>query len=184
MTKVDRRILKSQEALKKAIIELMAEKNLDQITVQDIADRADVSRKTFYLRYLDKFDLLDKLIEEHINEMQIMCESANEMDYLDGSVSWFEYFETNYSFFSAMLDSKGAPFFRNRFLDFLIKDMKTGWNININEGKNVGLNEEVILHFFATAYLGAVEWWFKNEKPCPPHVMEYQMRVLLERNLE
>lgn len=52
----------------------MSEKNFDDITIQDIADRANVNRRTIYLHYLDKFDLLDKLIEEHIKELK---ESAN-----------------------------------------------------------------------------------------------------------
>lgn len=59
MPKVDRRITKSQEAIKKALIELMSEKSFDDITIQDIADRANVNRGTIYLHYLDKFDLLD-----------------------------------------------------------------------------------------------------------------------------
>ena len=70
MAKVDRRILKTQESLKKAVIELMTEKNFDDITIQDIADRANVNRGTIYLHYQDKFDLLDKLIETHINELE------------------------------------------------------------------------------------------------------------------
>jgi AraC-like DNA-binding protein len=70
MSKVDRRILRSQDAIKKAVIELMSEKNFDQITLQEISDRANVSRRTIYLHYMDKFDLLDKLIEEHINELR------------------------------------------------------------------------------------------------------------------
>lgn len=183
MSQVDRRILKSQKAIKKAITELMSEKKFDQITVQDIVDRADVSRKTFYLRYLDKFDLLDKLIEEHINEMQKICELATETDDIAEGMTWFEYFEHNYSFFSALLDSKGAPFFRSRLLDFVIEDMKTGWDINIKEGKNQGLNEDVLLQFFGAAYVQVVEWWFTNEMPYPPHVMEEQIEILLERNL-
>ena len=52
MPKVDRRILKSQEAIKKALIELMAKNNFDDITIQDIADRANVNRGTIYLHYL------------------------------------------------------------------------------------------------------------------------------------
>jgi AcrR family transcriptional regulator len=103
MSKVDRRILKSQEAIKKAFIELMSEKNFDDITIQDISDRANVSRRTIYLHYMDKYDLLDKLIEEHINELREICESTSETDSRDGSVSWFEYFERNYLFFSTML---------------------------------------------------------------------------------
>ncbi|WP_342047180.1 TetR/AcrR family transcriptional regulator [Bacillus sp. OTU530] len=178
MSTVDRRILRSQEAIKKAFIELMSEKNFDQITIQDIADRANVNRRTIYLHYMDKFDLLDKLIEEHINELREMCESADETDDLNAGVSWFEYFGRHYSFFSAMLASKGAPFFRSRFLEFVIEVIKDGWNIT--EGKNRGLSEEVILQFFGTAYVGVVEWWFKNEMPYPPHVIQEQVWILLD----
>lgn len=89
MAKVDRRIVKSQEAIKKAVIELMSEKNFDEITIQDISDRANVSRGTIYLHYLDKYDLLDKLIEEHINEMREICESTSEMDFKDAVIGHF-----------------------------------------------------------------------------------------------
>jgi AcrR family transcriptional regulator len=49
MPKVDRRILKTQESLKKAFIELMSEKNFDDITIQEIVDKANVNRGTLYL---------------------------------------------------------------------------------------------------------------------------------------
>lgn len=179
MSKVDRRILKSQKAIKNALLELMSERGFDQITVQNIVDRADISRKTFYLHYLDKFDLLDKLIEEHITELREICDLANETKEV---VSWFEYFEKNYLFFSMILVSKGAPFFRKRFLDFVIEDIKNGWDIT-TEGKNHGLSEDVLLQFFGAAYVQVVEWWFTNEMPYPPQAMEKQIEILLDRNL-
>src|SRR3954447_26650861 len=117
MAKVDRRILKTQESMKKAVIELMTEKNFDDITIQDIADRANLNRGTIYLHYQDKFDLLDKLIETHLNELGEMGEWACEMDWNDALVPYFEYFEKNYLFFSTMLASKEAPsVFRTRLL--------------------------------------------------------------------
>ncbi len=181
MSKVDRRIAKSQEAIKKAIVELMSEKSFDDITIQDISDRANVSRGTIYLHYVDKFDLLDKLIEEHINELRKMCESAAELDFRDANLPWFEYLERHYLFFSTMLASKGAPSFRSQFVEFLIEEFKD--EVDITKGKNHGLNEEIILHFIVTSYVGIVEWWFKNGMPYPPHVMAEQVGILLERNL-
>lgn len=112
MSKVDRRIIKSQEAIKKALIELMIEKKIDQITIQEISDRANVSRRTIYLHYIDKFDLLDKLMEEHINELWKLCElAANNTVFYDTVLLWFEYFESHYLFFSTMLANQGGPFF-------------------------------------------------------------------------
>jgi AcrR family transcriptional regulator len=181
MSKVDRRILKTQEALKKAVIELMSEKNFDDITIQDISDRANVSRGTIYLHYLDKYDLLDKLIETHINELREMCRAAAEMDFINGSPIWTQYFESNYSFFSMMLASKGAPYFRNRFLNFLVEELRN--EVDATKGKNQGLNEDVIVRFVASAYVGVVEWWFMNGKPFPHHVLAEQLGILLERNM-
>lgn len=184
MSKVDRRILKSQEAIKNAVIVLMSEKKYDDITIQDISDKANVSRRTVYLHYMDKYDLLDKLIEEHIDALRDICELENEMDSKKGSVTWFDYFESNYLFFSSMLASKGAPFFRKRFLEFVIediKDVKNGWNLT--EGQNKGLSEEFVLQFFGTAYVGTMEWWLANKMPYPAQVMEDQIGLLFDRNL-
>jgi AcrR family transcriptional regulator len=182
MAKVDRRITKSQEAIKKAVTELMSEKSFDDITIQDIADRADVNRGTIYLHYTDKYDLLDKLIEEHINNLRELCQLASEMTFQEGNYVWFEYFEQNYLFFSTMLASKGAPYFRSRFLELVMEEYKA--ELDTSEGKNQGLSEDVLLQFFASAIVGAVEWWFKNEMPFPARVMAEQTGALLDRNLE
>ncbi|WP_160724710.1 TetR/AcrR family transcriptional regulator [Bacillus sp. USDA818B3_A] len=179
MSKVDRRILKSQEAIKKAVIELMSEKNFDQITLQEISDRANVSRRTIYLHYLDKFDLLDKLIEEHINELRELAVSATGLDFIDGNLIWFQYFESHFLFFSTMLASKGAPSFRKQFLEFVIEGLKG--EVNITEGINNGIHEEVILRFIAGAYVEIVEWWFTNGMPFTPQTMAEQVGILIER---
>lgn len=181
LAKVDRRILKSQEAIKKAVIELMSQKSFDDITIQDISDRANVSRGTVYLHYVDKYDLLDKLIEEHIDTMRDMCQSLAEAEFTEANIPWFEYLEKNYLFFSTMLASKGAPSFRRQFHEFLIEEFQD--EVDVTKGKNQGLNEEIILQFIVTSYVGIVEWWFKNGMPHPPHVMAEQVGILLERNL-
>ncbi|NWL86518.1 MULTISPECIES: TetR/AcrR family transcriptional regulator [unclassified Paenibacillus] len=183
MSKVDRRIAKSQKAIKSAVTELMYTKSFDDITIQDIADAADVNRGTIYLHYTDKYDLLDKLIEEHINELHGISETSCKIDSVDGTAGWFAYFEQNYVFFSVMLCSKGAPFFRKRFLAFVIEDIKNRREINTIEGQNKGLNEEAIYNFVGAGYVQLVEWWFNNEMPYPPHIMEKQLDVLIDRNL-
>ena len=181
MSKVDRRVLKSREAIKKAILELMAEKGFDDITIQDIADRANVNRGTIYLHYTDKFDLLDKIIEEHISKLQELCQSASEMTFQEGNYVWFEYFASNYLFFSTMLTTKSAAYFRSRFLALVVEEYRA--EVNVSAGINQGLDEEMILQFFGAAVVGALEWWFKNGMPLPPRAMAEQTGKLLDRNL-
>ncbi|MEC0111521.1 TetR/AcrR family transcriptional regulator [Paenibacillus taichungensis] len=178
MNTIDRRIIKSQKAIKSALVELMSEKNFDEITLQDISNRADVSRRTIYLHYLDKYDLLDKIIEEHIEELKRLCEIQSEEE----NTSWFDYFHENQFFFNSLLSSKGASFFRSQLLEFVVSDMRSTWKRRL-EGENKGINDAVLLQFFGTAYVGIVEWWFRNDMPHPPCFMEEQMGILLERNL-
>src|SRR5215213_3349989 len=56
--KADRRSERTRQLLNVALVELMSEQRFDEITVQDIIERADVGRSTFYAHYLDKDDLL------------------------------------------------------------------------------------------------------------------------------
>lgn len=182
MAKVDRRIVKSQLAIKNAVIELMSEKSFDDITIQDIANRADVNRGTIYLHYTDKYDLLDKMIEEHMDNLRELCKSAADMTFQEGNYVWYEYFENNYLFFSTMLASKGAPYFRSRFLDLVIEESKA--EVDTTKGKNQGLSEDVILQFFGSAIVGSVEWWFKNGMPLSARDMAEQTGALLDRNME
>lgn len=181
MAKVDRRILKSQESMKKAVIELMTEKNFDDITIQDIADRANINRGTIYLHYQDKFDLLDKLIEAHINELREMGDWACKLDWSNALLPFFEYFEKNYLFFSTMLASKGAPSFRNRLIDFVMIGFKE--EIDKESGRNTDLNEDVMLQYAGTAYVGVIEWWIRNGMPYSPKVIAKQVGALLDRSL-
>jgi len=179
MNKVDRRITKSQTAIKHALIELMGEKSFDNISIQDIADRANVNRGTIYLHYMDKFDLLDKIMEEHIQNLGKFCDSAADMDFIESTIHCMEYFESNYKFFSTMLASEGAIYFRSRFLQFNIEEFRN--DVDITMGKNHGQNEEIVVQFVANGYVGIVEWWLKNGMPYPPRIMADKVGELLER---
>jgi len=180
MKKLDRRLVKTLEAIKKAILELMNEKNFDDITIQDISDRANVNRSTVYLHYLDKYDLLDKLIDEHISELKETSEWACQEEWVDATQIFFEYFENNYLFFSTMLASKDAtPSFRSKFLDYVIEGYKD--ELNNTSGKNEGLSEDIIVKFAANAYVGVLESWLKDGMPSPPKSIAKELGLLLER---
>jgi hypothetical protein len=49
--------------------------------------------------------------------------------------------------------------------------------------RNVDLNEDVMLQYAGTAYVGVIEWWIRNGMPYPPQIMAKQVGALLERSL-
>jgi AcrR family transcriptional regulator len=61
---LDRRVRRTRRALHDALLALMIEKGYDAVTVQDVIDRADVGRSTFYSHFTDKRDLLDHGLDE------------------------------------------------------------------------------------------------------------------------
>lgn len=64
--KIDRRILRTRDTLGDTLIALMHEKPFDEITVQDVLDRAGVGRSTFYAHYRDKDDLFLSDVEDFL----------------------------------------------------------------------------------------------------------------------
>ena len=74
--KMDARVQRTRDALGDALIELMQEKPFDTITVQDVLDRAHVSRSTFYTHYSDKDDLLMSDAEEFFEALSMAVASV------------------------------------------------------------------------------------------------------------
>ena len=62
--KIDRRALRTRNILGDALVELMQQRPFHSITVQDVLDRAGVSRSTFYAHYRDKDDLFLSDVED------------------------------------------------------------------------------------------------------------------------
>ena len=69
--KIDARVRRTRDALGDALVELMQEKPFDSITVQDVLDRAQVGRSTFYSHFTDKDDLLMSDADEFFESISI-----------------------------------------------------------------------------------------------------------------
>lgn len=67
--RVDRRILRTRQLLQRAFLEVAQEKSFAAITVQDIAERANVNRGTFYAHFEDKYALFDTIIREDFRQL-------------------------------------------------------------------------------------------------------------------
>lgn len=183
MPTVDRRIKKTREAINQAFLELMAERDFDKITINDISERANINRGTIYLHYTDKFDLLDKCVEEHLSNMVKFCALAKpgSSDVFPFLLAMFQYFEEHALFYSSMLTNKGIPLpcFHDRLLLMIMQEMNERMNMG---SRNREMNNEIVMQFMASAFVGVVEWWIKNKMPYTPHYMAQQVCTIFERS--
>ncbi len=75
--RIDRRWLKTKKAVKTALVELMAEKDISQITVKELAQRADINRKTFYTHYTSIYDISDEIENEMIQNLRRLIQESS-----------------------------------------------------------------------------------------------------------
>lgn len=177
---MDRRIQKSKDAIIEAFVGLMSEMSFEQITINEIADRANVNRGTVYLHYTDKYDLLEQCIETHLNQLFESClpiENPAELSSKDSLLSTFKYLEEHAAFYSTMLTNKGVPAFRNRLLAMALEGLERQFD-NCSVDKS-GMQKEIIIQFLASGVVGLLEWWMTHAMPYPATDMVEQFMLLL-----
>jgi AcrR family transcriptional regulator len=80
---LDPRIRRTRKRLQRALEELLETREFDQISVQDVADKASVNRATFYDHYADKYALLECMVASRFHEF--LAESGVKFDASGGA---------------------------------------------------------------------------------------------------
>lgn len=74
---MDRRVQRTKNKLNDSLMILIKEKNINQITVKELAELADINRKTFYLHYCDIFDMVDNIKDVILSNFKDVLSSHN-----------------------------------------------------------------------------------------------------------
>lgn len=190
----DRRVERTRAALKQALYELIDEKGYDQVTVEEITERANLGRATFYLHYRDKEDLL---LEDVINLVDQMVEETTGMPWLrwrqapEGSVPWpnrpppmvlvFQHVAENAGHYRIILRGQGSYTVGERLREIIIQAIKDVGLVRSQEGfpeREIQVPLDVIANYYTGSVMGLVSWWLENDMPYPPEKMaEYFQRL-------
>lgn len=175
---MDRRVRKTRERLFEALIGLLKEKNFERITLQEIAERADVNRGTVYLHFEDKFDLLNRCIETYLQQLNDSCRPANAAEAPEVSMlRTFEYLESRFEIYSVLLRGDSLPAFRVRLSELLRQGVEEQFDRSVRDER---VNREIAVQFVTTAMAGLLEWWIVRSMPYPAAEMVRQLAILLQ----
>ncbi|MBO4899378.1 MAG: TetR/AcrR family transcriptional regulator [Lachnospiraceae bacterium] len=72
--KTDLRVKKTKRAIYNALVELLKKKNLENITVLELTEAAEINKSTFYLHYSDIFDLYQEALASHIKDVLVKAD--------------------------------------------------------------------------------------------------------------
>lgn len=185
----DRRVQRTRQLLQKTMLELILQKGYDEVTVQEITDKADLSRATFYLHYGDKKDLLVACIDTIIASISSQFEAFTP----DQWAVWDE--ATLKKIFEIALDkanlyrviiSGQAGIEVSRRLHSLIasktkqflEDLITRLNLSPN------LPVDFLCHYYAGAMLSMIYWWLESENRYTPEEMTQMFREVASKGIQ
>ncbi|GGL49509.1 TetR/AcrR family transcriptional regulator [Sporolactobacillus putidus] len=167
----DLRAIKTRAAIQSHFIDLLLEKNFNEITVKDIARAANIGRGTFYLHYTDKFDLLGKLMDEglksatdnfqpkaYFKEGKVLPERL-----VGYALKMFDHFQEHERFYRAMLFNEGISSFRYRMQQSYLKKFRHEIQ-ELSQANRMSdpITMEILPIFISSGMIGLVGWWFKN----------------------
>ena len=169
----DRRSQRTQQTLMDALIALLAVKHYDEISVNDIIDRANVGRSTFYAHYQGKDDLL-KSGFERVLDMLIHHISFGEADQdlrLD-AIQLFRHAQGHYDLYRTLVWGSG--------FDLLTKDGHAALSAKFQENFTQLLSGKpepsiplaVLSYSMAGTLLILLKWWLDNKMPYSPEYMD------------
>lgn len=175
---MDRRIQKSQHAIMEAFMSLVLDKGLENITLGEIAEKANVNRGTIYLHFIDKYDLRDKCLDYYLTQLSKTCIHDHKEDKLaskSGLLRIFDYLEINFQFYSSMLSNKESTFFRKRMKEIFKEGL-----VNYLDLSDKKVQKEISIEFLVSAGVGILEWWIYNSMPYPKVVVVEELWQLFK----
>jgi len=192
--RTDRRIQRSKRMLKEALFTLILEKGYDGVTVEDITQKADLGRTTFYLHYRDKEDLLLRSIDAIADDLLGQISRTNllgsdagiiptfsEMRQMNPVLLVFQHAGENASLYQIILRGGSATPAAGRFREIISTAAKTFFGTNLKQftpGAQPVVPLDVLANYFAGSLLSLVTWWLENGMPYPPEQMARIFRQL------
>jgi AcrR family transcriptional regulator len=179
--KPDVRVRRTRDSLGDALVELMHERPFEEITVQDVLDRAGVSRSTFYTHYRDKDDLFLSDVEDFLEMMANLLSRSKEQSHRVAPVrELFSHVSDWRKFHGALVESGKI----NDFLQLAQGVFAEGIEKRLSELEN-SRNPELKVERVATAQmlagamLSLMSWWLDHGMPNTPAEMDEKFHRLV-----
>jgi AcrR family transcriptional regulator len=170
----DRRVTRTLLALRAGLIGLMVEKDWDDISVQDICDRANIGRSTFYTHYNDKGDLLLAGFEELRRELRARRAKLASSDRLAFARGIIDHAYEHRDLFRALFGKRSGHLVQKRFRKIVTDLVKLDFADLIDDRARV----DAIAHYVAGAFLELITWWLDTRNSLEPDDIETLFRKM------
>ncbi len=179
---MDRRQQKTRVAIFRAFSDLLIKKKYNRITVQDIIERANIGRSTFYLHFETKDSLLDAMCQqifEHVFSEPIGEEQTHDFsdkaDTIRHHLTHVLYhIQDNKRDFKAILSCDSDAI----LIDYFSKYLRVVFSDALFTGE-CSVPEDYLLNHRVNSFIDTVKWWLDNKRDyTPEQVIDFYLAVI------
>jgi AcrR family transcriptional regulator len=186
--KPDRRVQRTRRQLRDALMALITEKGYDAVTIEEITERADLGRTTFYLHYKDKEDLLVQSLEAVYDDLVVRIQQRSLDEWLaEGQGPWtlaFRHAAENARFYQIIISGQGGGALKKRVQDYIAETVQEIITTRMAAlGASSSVPVDVVSNYIGSALLGLIAWWLEEERPYTVAEMGAYFRQLLMQGI-
>ncbi len=184
---MDRRQQKTRAAIFAAFRSLLAQKSYGKITVQDIIDRANVGRTTFYAHFEAKDDLLKALCEElfgHIVSSALDCTHTHGL-YSENPAPesvfchLLQHLQEDENNILELLSCESSELFMRYFKDSLNELVKEQV-MPLHRENGSPVSQDFLVNHISGSFVEMVQWWIKDRRKQTPEELDRYFRAVIE----
>lgn len=182
--KTDLRILKTYKALSDAFVEMLNEKRFDDITVNELCERAMVRRATFYKHFADKYEFFGffvRQIQEGFN--------ANEINYLDSDMphtyylylfqECIHFLQQHEKLLNSIIKSNMFPALLEIFSDEVYRNVLFHMKEQEENGLKLSMSPEILASFYTGGIIQVLRLWLTKAKICSEEQLVHEVEQIL-----
>lgn len=167
--KVDRRVERTRRALRDALVALILERGWDGFGVQELCDRADVARSTFYVHFADKEELVGGSFEDLRKTLraQLAATGATRQP-LAFARGLIEHAHEQRRLFLAVVGKKSGQVVQRRFRELVLALVRE----DLSAALPGGPRRDALVAFLSGAFIELLAWSLEARAPLPPEDLE------------
>ena len=181
---VDRRVVKTKRAIKNAFARLLTEKDINEITISDIAAVADINRKTFYNYYSGVHEVIDEIENDIISHVD---EALTDIDFKSSIESPYLIFEkltavinTDMDFFGYLLSMNSNVSLSSKIVELLSAKVKGVIMPYLDTDED---RVDLMLNFTISGMVAVYKSWFNSERSEPIEEISSRINILAFKGL-
>jgi len=179
-TAQDPRAVRTREALRAALLQLLEQKSLDQITIRNIASTAGIGYVTFFRHHPSKEALLHEVVARLVRELtELMLPALDASDPRTASIALCTYVHAHRPLWATLLTGGAAAVLRDEFLKLAAEVSATRAN------PNNWFPPELAVTFNVTCTIELLAWWLRQKRPLSiQRVAEIHDRMIITPTME